>query len=116
MPDENEGRQWIIEPPPGPGEVSLYLACGDQVELTDEQEAAVSALLRSLEVEDSEVIGHGKPCPSRAGCSEYSICSLSCGKVSCGGLSCGLTSPKIAAATGGGSWDLMGSFNLGSLP
>ena len=116
MPDENEGRQWIVEPPPAPGEVSLYMACGEGVELTHDQEAALSDLLRSLEVDDPEVIGH-KECPSRAGCSEFSVCwpGLTCGKVSCGGLMCNLSGQKASAAAGPGSWNLMGSFRPGGL-
>jgi len=117
VPDDNDGRQWIVEPPPAPDEVSLYLAVGDGVEFTDEQEAALSALLRSLEVDDAEVIGYGQPCPSRAGCSEYSVChpALQCGKVTCGGLICTSLSLKAAASAGSGSvsWDLMGSFRPG---
>lgn len=112
MPDETESRQWIVEPPPRPGEISLYLACGDEVELSPEQEAALSALLRSLEYDDAEVVGHGT-CTSKAGCGEYSACwpSLTCGKVTCGLLMCNLSG--AAAPAGSGSWSLMGSFSAG---
>ncbi len=116
MPDEHEGRQWIVEPPPAPGEVSLYLAVGDGVDLTDEQQAALSELLRTLETGDAEVIGHGQPCPTRAGCSEYSVChpALQCGKVVCGGLMCTSLSKSVTSSTTGGtSWNLMGSFSTG---
>jgi hypothetical protein len=90
------------------------MACGEGVGLTAEQEAALSELLRSLEVGDPEVIGHGKECPSRAGCSEYSVCSpLVCGKVTCGDLICTLGYGKASAATGSASWNLMGSFRPG---
>ena len=44
MSDEGEsGRQWIVDPPPGPGEVSLYVVCGYGADLRrPEQEAALS--------------------------------------------------------------------------
>ena len=54
-----------------PGEVSLHLAFGEGVQLTEEQEAAVSALLRSLEAVDAEVTGLAK-CPEGGGLHEAS--------------------------------------------
>jgi len=112
MSDENEGRQWIVEPPPAQGEVSLYVAVGDGVELNAEQEAALSALLHTLEVGDAEVVGHSG-CLKVSSCDQYSVCTLSCGKVGCGGLLCGLVKPKLSTASGGGSWSLTGSFGAG---
>ena len=103
MPDENQDeRRWIVEPPPGPGEVSLYLACGEGVDLTEEQEVALAALLRSLELIDQEVTGH-------MDCSPQSSCHpLSCPKVKC---SLGCHPLNITGGvTSAGSWDLMGTF------
>src|SRR5438477_12570191 len=79
MPDENQDeRRWIVEPPPGPGEVSLYVACGEGVDLTSEQEAALAALLRSLEQIDPEVTGYA----IAAGCTPQSDCdTLTCPSV-----------------------------------
>ena len=106
MPDDNDvGLQWVVEPPPAPGEVALYMVCGEGVELTEEQEAALGALLRSLEAGDAEVIGHSPECPS------YFQCKLECGKVKCGTLECTLN--KAAALGGAQSWNLMGSFTQG---
>src|SRR5947199_316895 len=105
MPDEDQnGRQWIVEPPPAAGEVALYLATGEGIELTDEQEAALSALLRSLEADDPEVTGH-----AAAGCTDFSFCfPLKCGSVSCGNLTCGLLTKSVARGAAG--WNLVGSF------
>jgi hypothetical protein len=115
MTDKNEDRQWIVEPPPGTGEVSLLVAVGDGVELTEEQEAALSELLRVLEVGDAEVVGHDGCFKVSGGCDQYSVCDkLTCGKVSCNGLNCGLVK-QLTVASGSGSWNLMGSFRLGSV-
>ncbi len=107
MPDENEaGRRWVVEPPMASGEISLYMAVGDGAELNEEQQAALSALLRSLEAADAEVVGLTSPrCPS-----DSSTCKgLTCGKVSCGALACELTR-GIAAVAPSASWSLMGTF------
>lgn len=106
MSDESKSeRRWVVEPSPAQGEISLYMACGDGVELTADQESALSALLLTLEDSDAEVVGHSKNCP------ELSICNpLSCGKVGCyPGLQCNtLTrSGSVSASLG---WSLMGSF------
>ena len=62
MADENEaGRRWVVEPPVASGEISLYMAVGDGADLNDEQQAALSALLRSLEAADAEVVGLTSP-------------------------------------------------------
>jgi len=100
---ENEStRQWIVEPP-GPGEVSLHMAFGEGVQLTKEQEAAVSELLRSLEAVDAEVTGHAK-------CTQQSTCTkLTCDPVVCN-LKCGTLSGLAQTA---GGWNLMGSFSRG---
>jgi len=104
VPD-NE-RQWIVEPPAA-GEISLVLAAGDGAVLTDEQGAALGALLRSLESSDAEVAGHGMSgCPKEATwCS-----SLQCGKMSCKELNCIGLKQGIAAA--GTAWSLSGSFGV----
>jgi hypothetical protein len=96
MPDESDdAREWVVEPP-APGEVTLFMAAGDGVELTDEQQAAISALVESLEASDAEVAGHAA-CPSL-------ICRLECTLKSCDVL----TKPVSSAATGG--FTLMASF------
>jgi hypothetical protein len=107
MPDE---RQWVVEPPLAAGEISLYVAAGDGVSLTAEQEAALSNLLRSLERRDAEVTGYDEGCtPSLSTCT-----GLKCGKLNCGGLYCTNLGKKAAAATTEGtSWSLMGSFGSG---
>jgi hypothetical protein len=106
MPDDDQsGRQWIVEPPPAAGEIALYFATGEGMDLTAEQEAALSALLRSLETDDPEVTGHDAP-----RCTDFSFCfPLKCGSVSCGNLTCGLLTKS--AARGAGGWNLAGSFS-----
>ena len=107
MSDENAAvRRWIVEPPIASGEISLFMAVGDGAELTEEQQAALSALLRSLEAGDTEVVGLTSPrCPA-----DSSSCKqLKCGKVSCGALACEITRVSAAAGLGQG-WSLMGSF------
>jgi hypothetical protein len=104
MPDG--AREWVVEPP-GSGEISLFLAAGDGAVLTDEQRAALGALLRTLESSDAEVAGHGMSgCPKEATwCS-----SLSCGKMSCKELNCIQLKQGVAAA--GTSWSLSGNFGV----
>jgi hypothetical protein len=102
---ESQGeRQWIVEPP-GPGEVSLHMAFGDDVQLTPEQEEALGELLRTLEAGDAEVSGHAnaKPCPTN--CTK-----LECGNVVCTGLGCGTLEIKVA----GIGMTLMGTFGSGT--
>ncbi len=107
MPDENQAeRRWIVEPPPAAGEVSLYLALGDDVDLTDEQQAALGALLRSLEAHDAEVTGLDSSCPK----DDITWCQpLQCSRVVCGTLVCWPLS-KALGATASSGWSLMGSF------
>lgn len=102
MPDEDDaGRRWVVDPP-RPGEVSLHMAFGEGVDLTDEQKAAVSELLRALEARDPEVTGHAID----AECS-----GKRCKPVKCNGLVCsGLKAVVASQATD--SWNLMGSFNV----
>jgi hypothetical protein len=110
MPDEDEGgRSWIVEPPPTTDEITLYVAMGDGVELTSEQEEALGALLRSLESGDSEVAGFDikDPCPGLA-CKLKSCIELSCGKVNCSKLTCGKLTK--AAQAGSAGWNLSASF------
>jgi hypothetical protein len=97
---ENQGeRQWIVAPP-GRGEVSLNLALGDGVQLSDEQEAALGALLESLETADAEVAGLAK-------CTKNNTCTkLECSLADCNGLRCGTLETKLM----GGGISLMGTF------
>jgi hypothetical protein len=106
MPDEDQGeRQWIVEPP-AQGEVSLYLAVGEGTTLTEEQEAAVGALLRTLEASEPEVAGHAtKPkCPGQSSCTDLRCSGMSCGTLKCSNLA-GLTAGRVAEP-----WNIMGSF------
>jgi hypothetical protein len=98
MPDGQE-RQWVVEPP-APGEVRLFVATGDGVDLTDEQQAAISALVETFEASDPEVMGLAS-C-SRATCPSL-ICRLDCTLKSCDVLT------KPAAATTG-AFTLTASF------
>ncbi len=116
MPVDDRGdRQWIVEPPPTVGEVSVYLACGEGVDLNAEQEAALGTLLRTLEARDADVTGYNTPeCPKYGGgCGDVSDCTgLKCGRVNCI-LNCIRLNTVRAAPAGGASWELMGSFRPG---
>jgi hypothetical protein len=91
-------RQWVVEPPPAAGQTALYVACGEGVELTDEQEAALGALLRSLE--DADVVGFaGNEC--------VQCWPLKCTRLDCGRLYCNLN--QLSGS--GPGWNLMGSFS-----
>ncbi len=101
--DQNE-RRWVVEPAQ-PGEVSLHMAFGENVRLTEEQEAAIAALLRTLEAVDAEVTGLAK-------CSRQGSCTkLTCDPVSCN-LKCGTLKAAITQSSAG-SWNLMGNFARG---
>jgi hypothetical protein len=106
---ENEGeRRWVVEPP-APGEVSFHMAFGEGVDLTEEQEAALSELMRTLETNDAEVTGLA----ANTKCSAYSTCTdKSCKPVRCSTFVCHGLTAQISAA-GGGAWNLMGSFSPG---
>ena len=108
MANESEGdRQWIVEPP-GPGQIALQVSCGEGVVLTDDQEAALGELLRSLEARDPEVTGHATAWP----CDQHSTwCrQLRCKSVSCTGeLTCGAF--KQPLTTSAGMWTLGGTFS-----
>jgi hypothetical protein len=97
---ENEGeRQWIVAPP-GRGEIALRIALGDGAHLTEDQEAALGALLESLETADAEVSG-------LASCTKNNTCTkLECSLADCTGLRCGTLETKLM----GGGMTLMGSF------
>ena len=96
MADE---RQWVVEPP-GRGEVTFRFAVGEGVELSEEQEAALGDLIRSLETPEAEVAGHAALSST---CPDLSCDEVSCGKLKCGRLSGGLT--------GAGQMSLMGTFS-----
>ena len=106
--EQQHERRWIVEPP-AVGEVSLYLAGGDGVTLTPEQEAALSALLRSLEVADAEVTGHAGICDALTTTPTNCI-KLKCTKVTCG-LWCQPLTAVSGAAAGSSGWDIVGSFS-----
>ncbi len=75
--------------------------------------ANANTLLRTLEQRDAEVTGFRTPeCPSYSGhCSDVSDCGLKCSKVNCGILMCITLNPaRGSAASGGGVWNLLGSF------
>ncbi|HUK35570.1 MAG TPA: hypothetical protein VLV86_16750 [Vicinamibacterales bacterium] len=106
MPEDESSRQWIVEPPRR-AQITLQLSVGAGVRLTEEQERAVSELLRALEESDPEVTGHAS---SAAQCSGK--CGIfECPKMSCTSLCRAFTGSKAAAAVGGsGGWRLMGTF------
>ena len=108
--EQHEERRWIVEPP-GAGEVSLYMAAGDGVTLTTEQEAALSALLRSLELADDEVTGHAGVCDQLITTPTNCI-KLKCSKVTCGLWCQPLTNATGASASGSAGWDITGSFGI----
>ncbi len=112
MADAAESRRWIVDPPTAPGEVSLHLAVGDGVGLTADQEAALSALLRTLEAGDPEVVGHSANCPKKSFCDPLSCTKMSCSPLECLGLSRAASAATVPAAAAG--WNLMGSFRAGA--
>jgi hypothetical protein len=95
VPDDEQQseRRWVVEPP-GLGEVKLHLAFGEGAKLTEEQEAAVGALLRSLKATDPEVTGHTLP---------------KCPKQSC---TCVPLRKNNLSGEGTDPWNLMGSFTV----
>jgi hypothetical protein len=111
--DDVASRRWIVEPPPGRGEISLYFAAGGEVSLSPEQEAALSELLRTLEGRDAEVTGFSTPeCPSYGGgCGDISECfKLTCKPVSCALICLSLKGTGAASAGVASGWNLLGSF------
>ena len=97
MPDENDARQWVVDPP-GPGEILFQITTGNGAELTAEQEAAVDELMRALE--GAEVTGlAANKCPHLQTCDPKT-----CPPLSCSVLKCNLT------AFGQGGMSIMGSF------
>ena len=99
--NQNE-RRWIVEPPAA-GEVSLFLAFGEGVELSPEQEVALSELMRSLETDDAEVTGHAK-------CALSTCDHKSCNPVKCATFICNDLTSKLTGGVGS-SWSIMGSFS-----
>jgi hypothetical protein len=81
MAESEGGREWIVEPP-GRGEISLHVELGEGARLTREQEAALGALLASLETADAEVTGLQACNPVR------SCTKLLCNLTTCNGLGC----------------------------
>ncbi len=100
---DDEDRTWIVEPP-APGQISLYLAFGNEVQLTSEQEEALNGLIHALETADAEVTGFAPKCPKQGTCAK-----LTCTPVNCPNLSCGVFSTTTKFEIGGG-WNLMGTF------
>jgi len=100
---------WVVGPPPAAGEISLFVAVGEGVELSPQQEDALGQLLGALEAADAEVVGLGSPaCPKNVvtGCDP-----LSCSTVICKSLVCWKLNPKAAAASAGG-FTISGTFGL----
>ena len=113
---DDAGRRWIVGPP-GPGEVSLQISCGDGFELTDEQEAALSRLLRSLEQSDPEVVGHTDCRLGGPNCDTLVSYPTDCVRLRCKSVSCTLdcgTFNKAAQLAGSTGWNLFGTFAIGS--
>jgi hypothetical protein len=108
MSDEHEGRGWVVEPPPGAGEISLFVALGEGAELDDRQQEALGQLLQALEGADAEVVGlggRGADCPPVT-----TGCTLTCGTVLCKDLICWHLNKAAAAAPAGASWTISGMF------
>jgi hypothetical protein len=111
VPDEDQtDRRWIVEPP-GRGKVTLHLSVGEDTELTEEQEAALAELLRSLEAADPEVSGFA----AGGACGGYlRPCVMLCNDLICPSVRCGLVcdglATKSTAVGGGQAWSLGGSF------
>ena len=101
MADENQGeRRWVVEPP-APGEISFHMSFGEGVELTVEQEAALTDLMRVLESADAEVTGHS--------CSKFSSCTgKSCKPVKCSTFVCHDLTANLTGTSA--TWSIMGSF------
>ncbi len=104
MTDEQGERRWIVDPPE-PGEIKLHLSFGADVELTPEQETALSALMEALESRDSEVTAFEK-------CKESSCSTKSCKPVRCSTFTCHFLSVE-AVAGADQQWNLMGTFQIG---
>ncbi len=104
MADNQGERQWIVEPPAA-GEVSFHMAVGEGVDLTAEQEAALSELMRTLESNDAEVTGHRQPC-KLSSCNQKSCKPVRCATFICHFLTAELTAEASAP------WNLMGTFNV----
>jgi hypothetical protein len=102
--EEDEERRWIIDPPQA-GEIKLHLSFGSDVELTSEQEAALSALMEALESSDSEVTAFDK-------CKESSCNTKSCKPVKCSTFTCHFLSVEELAGANQ-QWNLMGTFQIG---
>jgi len=103
MPDE-ASRQWIVEPP-APGEVTFHVAVGEGVDLTEEQERALSEFVRSLEQGDAEVTGHA----TAGKCSAYAHCTdKTCKPVRCTVFDCDVLKSGLTAGSGQ-AWSLMGT-------
>jgi hypothetical protein len=104
MADDDAGaRQWIVEPP-APGEVTFHMSIGEDVELTEDQERALSVFVKSLETADAEVTGHSSRCSAYSSCNDKT-----CKPVKCNVFDCTKMTSTLTAASGGG-WSLMGSF------
>jgi hypothetical protein len=61
----SEERQWLVEPP-GPNEIRVEIAAGDQVEITDESRQAFDNLLEAIG--GGQVEGYTQ---SEPGCEHY---------------------------------------------
>src|SRR5262245_45439671 len=102
MADEEASREWIVEPPAA-GEITFHVAFGEAVELSPEQEQALSDFVQSLETSDAEVTGH-----TAGRCTAYSACTdKTCRPVKCTVFDCTKMKSEL---TSGAGWSLMGSF------
>jgi hypothetical protein len=108
MSDEPRGRGWVVEPPPGAGEISLFVAVGEGVELDERQTEALGQFLQALENADAEVVGLGvgKNCPPVT-----TGCTLTCSTVLCKDLVCWHLN-KAAAASSAGGFTISGTFGV----
>ena len=107
MPEDSGDRQWIVEPP-GRGEITFHMAVGDGVDLSEEQERALSDFVRSLETSDAEVTGHDMV---TGRCSAYSHCTTkTCKPVKCTVFDCDNLTSQLTAGSGQ-AWNIMGTWS-----
>ncbi|HTE83682.1 MAG TPA: hypothetical protein VK821_03045 [Dehalococcoidia bacterium] len=60
----SEGRQWLVEPP-GPQQISLQIAGGDELEITPDVQAAFDAFVQVLRGSDVQGYLKDPSCTAR---------------------------------------------------
>jgi hypothetical protein len=80
VPEESDGAsstQWLVEPP-GAGEVFLYVAAGEGVEVTDAARDALNALMTELQRSEVEGFAGEPACPQFDICFPYNCTLANC--------------------------------------